>query len=86
VEEMVTGQHARENGFVATFDHRVVGPITMPTVPLSFSSARYEASPSSPAYGEHSMEVLQGLGLSTPEVEALIREGVIGVPKKSPFS
>ena len=86
VEEVVLGEQARANGFVATFDHPAVGPITMPTVPLEFSSSRYHASAGSPAYGEHTIEVLAALGVDRDECAGLIERGIVGVPERSPFA
>lgn len=86
VEETVLSEHARVNGFVATFDHPVVGPLTMPTVPVMFSAARYEAATTSPAYGEHAIDVLSEMGLTESEIVALAGEGVIGTPETSPFT
>ena len=85
VEETVTGENARANGFVSTFDHPIVGPVTMPTVPVMFSESRYAPATTTPAYGEHSLEVLAGLGYSRAEAEALIETGAIGIPDTSPF-
>ena len=83
VEEVVLGEHARANGFVETIDHPAVGPITLPTVPLHFSESPYAPGSTSPAYGEHAVEVLSELGLDGPAIEALVRAGIIGLPSES---
>ncbi len=85
VEETVTSENARVNGFVTTFDHPVVGPITMPTVPVTFSESAYAPATTTPSYGEHSLEVLSDIGLTPAEVEVLVEQGIIGIPKRSPF-
>lgn len=86
VEEVVLGEHATANGFVETFDHPVVGPITMPTVPVNFSDANYAAATTSPAYGEHTVEVLAGLGFTGNEIDALVESGVVGDASQTPFA
>lgn len=86
LEDVVLSEHAAANGFVATFDHPVVGPITMPTTALTFSESAYAAAATSPAYGEHTREVLAGLGLDPARVEALAANRTVGVPEASPFS
>lgn len=85
VEESVTGENARLNGFVYTFDHPVVGPVTMPTVPVNFSRSMYVPAETTPAYGEHTVNVLEDLGLSSREVRTLVDEGTVGTPETSPF-
>ena len=85
VEEVVLGDQAAANGFVATFDHPVVGPITMPTVPVNFSESHYSSAHTSPAYGEHTAEVLRSLGIEGAEVDALVNNGVAGTPDRTPF-
>jgi crotonobetainyl-CoA:carnitine CoA-transferase CaiB-like acyl-CoA transferase len=76
MEEVLLGEHARANGYVSTFDHPRVGPITMPTPPVQFSDSQYEAGESSPAYGEHTAQVLTDLGFTSEEIEALRDSGV----------
>lgn len=85
VEEVILGQQAAVNGFVATFDHPAVGPITMPTVPVNFSDSRYASAPASPAYGEHTGEVLRSLGIEGADVHALAASGVVGTTETTPF-
>lgn len=85
VEEAVMGEGARANGFVHTFDHAVVGSVTMPTVPVNFSHSKYLPATRTPAYGEHSLEVLGALGLSAEETRVLVDEGAVGTPDTSPF-
>jgi crotonobetainyl-CoA:carnitine CoA-transferase CaiB-like acyl-CoA transferase len=86
VEEAVTDENARLNGFVESFDHPVVGPVTMPTVPVGFSRAKYEAARTTPAYGEHTREVLSALGYSAAEIVALVKSRAVGLPETSPFN
>jgi crotonobetainyl-CoA:carnitine CoA-transferase CaiB-like acyl-CoA transferase len=85
LEEVVLGEQATENAFVETFDHPVVGPITMPTVPVLFSQSDYRSAHTSAAYGEHAVEVLSELGLSDAEIEALVADRVVGTPATSPW-
>ena len=84
LEEVVLGEQARANGFVETFDHPAVGPMTMPTTALTFSESAYEASPSSPAYGEHTRDVLTGIGFSADEMDVLADGRVVGLPEHPP--
>lgn len=85
VEEVVLGEHARVSGFIATFDHPVVGPITMPTVPVNFSESTYASAHTSPAYGEHTAEVLRSLGVAEPEAGSLVARRIVGSSERTPF-
>ncbi len=86
LEEVVLGEQAKANQFVETFDHPAVGPMTMPTVPLSFSDTDYRSAHSSAAYGEHSGDVLEELGLERAEIERLIADRVVGTPETGPWA
>ncbi len=85
LEEVVLGEQAMENGFVETFDHPAVGPITMPTVPVVFSASDYRSARTSAAYGEHSLSVLTDLGLTDTEIGRLVSQGVVGTREMSPW-
>ena len=77
LEEALVSEQARANGFVSTFDHPRVGPITMPTTPLTFSSSGYRSAETTPGLGEQTRAVLSDLGLADSEVEKLIADGVV---------
>ncbi len=86
LEEVVLGEQATANGFVSTFDHPVVGPITMPTTALTFSESRYRSAETSPSFGQHAREILSQLGCDDDEFADLVREQIVGVPERSPFA
>jgi len=79
LEEVMLGEHAAANEFVYTADHPKVGPMTLPSAPVRFSEARYAAADDSPAYGEHTFELLRALGLDEKEIESLVASGVVGI-------
>jgi crotonobetainyl-CoA:carnitine CoA-transferase CaiB-like acyl-CoA transferase len=84
-EEALLGEHAAANGFVETFDHPAVGPVTLPAAPVRFSESAYAAAHTSAAYGEHTIEVLQRIGLTEAQIDALIEAGIVGTPERSPY-
>jgi len=77
LEQVLLGEHARANGFVSTFDHPRLGPITMPTVPVRFSGSRYQSAETTPGLGEHTLEVLAELGYSNGDVAALLADKIV---------
>jgi len=85
LEEALLGEQARESGHVYEADHPAVGPMTLPAPPVRFSDLDYVAAGASPAYGQHSAEILFEAGYSEDDVAALVAAGVIGTPETSPF-
>ncbi len=49
----------------------------MPPAPVGFSGARYEANETTPAIGEHTDEILRGLGYDDEMIERLINDGIV---------
>jgi crotonobetainyl-CoA:carnitine CoA-transferase CaiB-like acyl-CoA transferase len=78
LEEALLGEQASANGFAERFDHPAVGPVTMPSVPVNFSAAGYHTRHVSPAYGEHTTELMEELRYSSDDVARLVENGVIG--------
>jgi crotonobetainyl-CoA:carnitine CoA-transferase CaiB-like acyl-CoA transferase len=55
--------------------------MTLPQAPVAFSAASYQASSASPAYGQHSAELLAECGFTADEVDALLKDGAVGAPR-----
>jgi len=69
--------HLLEREFIVHLDHPEVGEETHVGNPMRFSRLRQRTAASSPCLGVHTEEVLTGvLGLTAPEVSALVDEGV----------
>ena len=79
LEQALLGDQASANEFAERFDHPAVGPVTMPAVPLNFSDASYHTRHTSPAYGEHTNELLGELGYAADDITRLAADGVIGL-------
>jgi crotonobetainyl-CoA:carnitine CoA-transferase CaiB-like acyl-CoA transferase len=77
--DLAAEPQADANGYVRSVDHRRYGSIRVPGYPIQFGS--YVSGPPSPApnLGEHSREILAGLGLDNPEIERLIEDNVVKV-------
>jgi crotonobetainyl-CoA:carnitine CoA-transferase CaiB-like acyl-CoA transferase len=52
----------------------------MAGLPIKLSQNPGSVNTPPPALGEHSRQVLAGLGLSQERIDALVKSGVIGVP------
>lgn len=85
LEQAMLSEHTRASGHVYEADHPVVGPMTLPAAPVRFSALEYRAAGVSPAYGEHSIEILEDVGLAADEIADLVAARVIGTPDGSPF-
>lgn len=79
--EFVSHPQFKANDMVITTKHTAEGEMQMPGIPVKFSEAkRSEPLRAPPVLGEHSIEIVKGLGFSGGQVEALIAQGIIGVP------
>ena len=66
-----------ENGFMAEVDYPGVGRTLMPGVPVRLSGKPGEVGHRAPGLGEHTEEVLSGLGYSRERIEELERVGMV---------
>jgi crotonobetainyl-CoA:carnitine CoA-transferase CaiB-like acyl-CoA transferase len=78
-------EQLRARGFFEEVDHPVTGTARHATLPIRFSRGpgrfhRHRA----PLLGEHTVEVLRGLGVSDDELAELEDDGVIGRTPRPP--
>jgi crotonobetainyl-CoA:carnitine CoA-transferase CaiB-like acyl-CoA transferase len=77
IEDLFDHPQVLAENLVTTLDHRTVGRYRTMTKPISFSDTPGPAPTASPAFGQHSDEVLAGFGYSEAEVAALRKQGVV---------
>lgn len=79
IGEAVEQDVIKERGMVRTVDHPRAGAVRLLGSPLNF--AGFEASRYAPAplLGEHTRAVLGGAGLSDAEIDALLKNEVVGI-------
>ncbi len=81
-DETLENKHFNARGMVTTMDDPNRGETIQLGFPARFSDElNFKRSPA-PFFGEHTDEVLKGIGLTEQELEALRHEGVIDIPKK----
>jgi crotonobetainyl-CoA:carnitine CoA-transferase CaiB-like acyl-CoA transferase len=73
---LVHDRHAREVGLFEDFDHPVAGKARLPRHPTRFGSTAAELAAPSPRLGEHTDEILAGIGLGR-EIGELRARGVV---------
>jgi 2-methylfumaryl-CoA isomerase len=69
-----------ENPLFSKVDHPGIGSLLIPASPLYFSSAGRVAATRAPLPGEHTDEILTGLGLSASEIGRLHDRGIVTGP------
>jgi crotonobetainyl-CoA:carnitine CoA-transferase CaiB-like acyl-CoA transferase len=73
---LVQDRHAQEVGLFEEFEHPVAGRARLPRHPTRFGSTAAQLASPSPQLGEHTDEILTGLGLG-PEIDELRARGVV---------
>jgi len=70
-------EHARARNMVAEIDHPKIGRMKIIGNPVKTSSELARSRTPAPWFGQHSADVLRGLGYSEQEVATLFGEGVV---------
>ena len=77
LDEVIEDPQIRHNEMVSVRIHPTAGPIRQARPAARFSATPPEEAPLAPLYGEHTDEVLSGLGYTPERIEALRSTGVI---------
>ena len=76
-DEVLKNEQVQSREVFFEYKHPRVGNIRQIRTPIKFSRSKTGIYQASPAYGEHSKEILQELGYSSTEIEALKNKGII---------
>jgi crotonobetainyl-CoA:carnitine CoA-transferase CaiB-like acyl-CoA transferase len=77
MSEVMTDPQVRHRAMVVEVPHSRVGPVTVNGIPVKLSETPGAVRTPPPVLGEHTEEVLRGLGLSRDDIASLRAEGVI---------
>lgn len=75
--EAINDPQLTENDYIVDFDHPDIGRIRIPGFPIHFSEAEVNKNLAAPKLGEHTEEVLRGIGGYSDEEIARFREGKV---------
>ncbi len=75
--EVTRDSQAIANEFFVDWDHPEYGPIKVLNNPIKLSKTRAEITMAAPGLGEHSEEILKGLGYADGEIQAMKAAGTI---------
>jgi succinate--hydroxymethylglutarate CoA-transferase len=77
VQDTLNHRHVRARDMVVEVEHEYCGPVKMVNTPVKYSEARPGIRTPPPVLGQHTDEVLGGLGLGEEEIAELKREGAV---------
>ncbi len=77
IEEALDSDLVTQRGMVTTVEQPGVGPVRQLAAPFKFDGVRPGRAEPAPAFGEHTVEVLAGLGYADDEIAALRESGAV---------
>lgn len=81
VEDLMTDEHVLERGTIIELDHPRAGRVRTMGSALHLARTPTTTGEAAPVQGQHSVEVLNGLGFSGDEIAQLVNDGVVLLPK-----
>lgn len=79
-QDVFDDPQVRQNDLIVDVDDPSVGSVTMMGIPVQLSDTPGRFRLPAPKLGQHTAEVLQGVGYTSKEIKALAQQGVIGLP------
>ena len=77
IGDMLADEQVKAREMVVEVDHPRAGRVKTLGTPIKFSDTPTAVTLAAPLLGEHTREVLEGLGYSSAEIDALQGEGAI---------
>ncbi len=75
--EVTRDRQAMANEFFVDWDHPEYGPIKVLNNPIKLSKTKAEITMPAPKLGEHTEEILKGLGYADGEIQAMKASGTV---------
>ncbi len=80
VSDLMDNEHARARGSIVEYDYPGLGPVKAAANPMRLSEAPLEVRRLAPRVGEHTIEIMRGVGYSDSEIAALRNSKAVGAP------
>ena len=80
-EELVNDPQVKHNGSFIEYEHPTEGRVVTPGFPIRFGRTPSRVSRGAPLPGEHTVEILSGLGFSDREIEDLLDQAIVAETK-----
>jgi formyl-CoA transferase len=77
IDQVAADPQMKANGVFAEFDHPQLGSVPTVNNPINVSGVAKEKPKLAPEIGQHSVEILRGLGYEDDAIQALIASGAI---------
>lgn len=77
IQSTLSHEHVLARNMIQTVDHPACGEIKLIGSPVKYSEAQPGIRTPPPTLGEHTVQVLEELGMSKKEIEALRVDGVV---------
>ena len=83
LQDLPDDPHLKATGFFGHADHPSEGAYRPMAHPVKFTDSPTDLKYHAPRLGEHSRAILENLGYSKEEIQALVENGTIGIPNSS---
>ncbi len=80
VSDLMDNEHAKARGSIVEYDYPGLGPVKAASNPIKLSDAPLEVRRLAPRVGEHTIEIMRGVGFSDGEIAALRASKAVGAP------
>lgn len=80
IDKVVVDEQVAARDMIVEVEHPTAGKVRMAGLPVKLSSNPGSVRRHAPLLGEHTAEVLDEIGISAAQVEALLASGIVGAP------
>jgi formyl-CoA transferase len=76
-EEVFFDEQILANGYIERLEHPIAGAYRTVSPPVRMSKSPLSIQSTAPTFGQHTREVLAGIGYEAPEIDRLVERGVV---------